>query len=102
MSKYESIKALHSSLPPFQPLVSVALLPYLALVLLASTFALAFYSSTLPKNHNTRERDPTCYHSQRARWFWSRGTLLHSGSLRVAFGCDSAVVLSSRFWNPSR
>ncbi|KIK66088.1 hypothetical protein GYMLUDRAFT_218927 [Collybiopsis luxurians FD-317 M1] len=49
MSEYESIKALHNSLPPFQPLVPVALLPYFALILLASTFALAFYSSTLPK-----------------------------------------------------
>ncbi|KAF5382854.1 hypothetical protein D9757_007292 [Collybiopsis confluens] len=48
-SEYESIKALHSSLPPFQPLIPVALLPYIALILLASTFTFAFYSSTLPK-----------------------------------------------------
>ncbi|KAJ3751201.1 hypothetical protein DFH05DRAFT_169195 [Lentinula detonsa] len=49
MSEYESMKALHNSLPPFQPLISVAILPYLALILLASTFALTFYLSTIPK-----------------------------------------------------
>ncbi|KAE9397842.1 hypothetical protein BT96DRAFT_822712, partial [Gymnopus androsaceus JB14] len=41
--------ALHSSLPPFQPFISLAILPYLAFILLATTFAMAFYSSTLPK-----------------------------------------------------
>ncbi|KAJ4485367.1 hypothetical protein J3R30DRAFT_3696707 [Lentinula aciculospora] len=49
MSEYESVQALHHSLPPFQPLISVELLPYIALILLASTFVLAFYSSTIPK-----------------------------------------------------
>ncbi|KAK7041768.1 hypothetical protein VNI00_009057 [Paramarasmius palmivorus] len=49
MADYEAIKTLHESLPPFQPIVNVGLLPYFAFVLLASTFALAFYFSTLPK-----------------------------------------------------
>ena len=40
------IQALHQSLPPFSPIVSVELLPYLAIILLVSTFALAFYFST--------------------------------------------------------
>ncbi|KAH6917683.1 hypothetical protein BKA70DRAFT_1252923 [Coprinopsis sp. MPI-PUGE-AT-0042] len=47
---YESVKALHAQLPPFSPLVPVSLLPTLALVLLASTFGLTFYFSTLPKS----------------------------------------------------
>ncbi|PFH48203.1 hypothetical protein AMATHDRAFT_150366 [Amanita thiersii Skay4041] len=50
MADYQSLKALHASLPPFSPSVPVALLPYLAFLLLGLTFALAFYSSTLPKN----------------------------------------------------
>ena len=41
-----SIQALHQSLPSFSPIVPVELLPYLAIILLASTFALAFYFST--------------------------------------------------------
>ncbi|KAF5377287.1 hypothetical protein D9615_006465 [Tricholomella constricta] len=50
MSTYASTRALHTALPPFQPLLPVALLPYLAALLLASTFALAFYFSTLPRD----------------------------------------------------
>ncbi|KAF9015907.1 hypothetical protein BDZ89DRAFT_1141165 [Hymenopellis radicata] len=50
MSEYETVKALHASLPPFAPLISVALLPYLALILLSATFALTFYFSTLTKD----------------------------------------------------
>ncbi|KAH7920499.1 hypothetical protein BV22DRAFT_1198870 [Leucogyrophana mollusca] len=50
MDSYEAIQALHKSLPPFSPYVPASLLPHIALVLLASTFALAFYSSTLPKD----------------------------------------------------
>ncbi|KAK7468419.1 hypothetical protein VKT23_002933 [Stygiomarasmius scandens] len=50
MADYEAVKALHHSLPPFQPIISVALLPYIAFLLLALTFALAFYFSTLPKS----------------------------------------------------
>lgn len=46
---YDSIQALHQSLPPFSPYISATLLPYLAGVLLTTTFALAFYFSTLPK-----------------------------------------------------
>ncbi|KAG6330562.1 hypothetical protein ID866_8526, partial [Astraeus odoratus] len=41
-------QVLHQSLPPFSPYVPVSLLPFLALLLLASTFALTFYFSTLP------------------------------------------------------
>ncbi|RXW23469.1 hypothetical protein EST38_g2366 [Candolleomyces aberdarensis] len=47
---YDATRALHSSLPAFQPLIPVQILPFLALVLLAATFGLAFYSSTLPKS----------------------------------------------------
>ncbi|KIJ58728.1 hypothetical protein HYDPIDRAFT_102086, partial [Hydnomerulius pinastri MD-312] len=36
--------------PPFSPYVSASLLLPIALVCLASTFALAFYFSTLPKD----------------------------------------------------
>ncbi|KAJ2914868.1 hypothetical protein H1R20_g5912, partial [Candolleomyces eurysporus] len=43
---YDATRALHSSLPAFQPLIPVQILPFLALVLLAATFGLAFYSST--------------------------------------------------------
>lgn len=39
-------QTLHASLPSFAPLVPVALLPYLAFVLLTATFTLAFYFST--------------------------------------------------------
>ncbi|KAF8633186.1 hypothetical protein AX15_001484 [Amanita polypyramis BW_CC] len=45
-----AFQALHAVLSPFAPLVPVALLPYLALLSLALTFALAFYFSTLPKD----------------------------------------------------
>ncbi|CEL58363.1 hypothetical protein RSOLAG1IB_03109 [Rhizoctonia solani AG-1 IB] len=47
---YAQVKALHESLPAFAPLIPTAVLPYLAFVLLTSTFALGFYFSTLPKN----------------------------------------------------
>ncbi|KAJ7075014.1 hypothetical protein B0H15DRAFT_868300 [Mycena belliarum] len=46
---YDHLKSLYATAPPFAPLVPVALLPYLAFVLLALTFTLAFYVSTLPK-----------------------------------------------------
>ncbi|KAI0668600.1 hypothetical protein C8Q78DRAFT_1045098 [Trametes maxima] len=49
MADYASIQALHKSAPAFSPFVPVALLPYLAFILLGATFALAFYFSTLPK-----------------------------------------------------
>ncbi|KAG6810365.1 hypothetical protein H0H92_012173 [Tricholoma furcatifolium] len=45
-----SAASLHATLPPFAPIIPVALLPYIAAILLASTFALAFYFSTLPKD----------------------------------------------------
>jgi len=41
-----SVQALHSSLPAFAPAVPVSFLPLLALILLSSTFALAFYFTT--------------------------------------------------------
>ncbi|KAI0641082.1 hypothetical protein C8Q79DRAFT_1014507 [Trametes meyenii] len=47
MADYAS--ALHKSTPAFSPLVPVALLPYLAFILLSATFVLTFYFSTLPK-----------------------------------------------------
>ncbi|KAH7884095.1 hypothetical protein F5I97DRAFT_1938696 [Phlebopus sp. FC_14] len=50
MDNYDTIQALHKSLPPFSPYVSASLLPYIAFVLLTSTFVLAFYFSTLPKD----------------------------------------------------
>ncbi|KAI0809166.1 hypothetical protein BC629DRAFT_1590238 [Irpex lacteus] len=49
-SSYESVVALHKNIPSFAPYVPVALLPYLAFVLLGATFALAFYFSTIPKS----------------------------------------------------
>ncbi|KAJ1310756.1 hypothetical protein OPQ81_009278 [Rhizoctonia solani] len=50
LEDYARIKALHESLPAFAPLIPTAALPYIAFVLLTSTFALGFYFSTLPKN----------------------------------------------------
>lgn len=49
-SDYDSVAALHRNIPAFTPAVPVALLPYLAFVLLAATFGLAFYFSTLSKS----------------------------------------------------
>ncbi|OCH94211.1 hypothetical protein OBBRIDRAFT_789548 [Obba rivulosa] len=49
MADYASIQALHKASPAFSPYIPVGLLPYLAFLLLSSTFALAFYFSTLPK-----------------------------------------------------
>ncbi|THH27966.1 hypothetical protein EUX98_g6218 [Antrodiella citrinella] len=46
---YDSIASLHKAIPPFSPYIPVALLPYIAFILLTATFALAFYFSTLPK-----------------------------------------------------
>ncbi|KAG7450836.1 uncharacterized protein BT62DRAFT_538442 [Guyanagaster necrorhizus] len=50
MDEYNALKDLHNILPPFQPIIPVSLLPYIALVLLSATFTLAFYFSTLPKD----------------------------------------------------
>ncbi|KAF8876490.1 hypothetical protein BD779DRAFT_1677775 [Infundibulicybe gibba] len=50
MSAYNHISETYAALPAFAPIVPVALLPSTALVLLTSTFALAFYFSTLPKD----------------------------------------------------
>ncbi|KAI0932950.1 hypothetical protein AcW1_000085 [Taiwanofungus camphoratus] len=50
MAEYHHIQALHKTLPAFSPYIPVGLLPYLAFILLAATFALAFYFSTLPKD----------------------------------------------------
>lgn len=48
MADYQAVHALHRTLPSFSPSVPVGLLPYLAFLLLAATFVLAFYFSTLP------------------------------------------------------
>ncbi|KAF8594166.1 hypothetical protein BDV93DRAFT_180125 [Ceratobasidium sp. AG-I] len=50
LKDYAAAKTLHESLPPFSPLIPTAALPYIAFILLTSTFALGFYLSTLPKN----------------------------------------------------
>ncbi|KAK0506470.1 hypothetical protein EDD18DRAFT_1342779 [Armillaria luteobubalina] len=50
MDEYNAVKDLYSTLPAFEPLIPVSLLPYIALVLLSATFTLAFYFSTLPKD----------------------------------------------------
>ncbi|KAG6855705.1 hypothetical protein H0H87_011830 [Tephrocybe sp. NHM501043] len=50
LSEYHTTQALHAALPPFAPLVPTALLPYIAALLLASTFVLTFYFTTLPKD----------------------------------------------------
>ncbi|KAI0757540.1 hypothetical protein C8Q80DRAFT_1265446 [Daedaleopsis nitida] len=49
MADYQSVQALHKATPAFAPAIPVSLLPYLAFALLAATFVLAFYFSTLPK-----------------------------------------------------
>ncbi|KAJ7139343.1 hypothetical protein C8R44DRAFT_764284 [Mycena epipterygia] len=46
---YAALKSLYTASPAFQPIVSVAFLPYIAYSLLFTTFTLAFYVSTLPK-----------------------------------------------------
>ncbi|KAG6852558.1 hypothetical protein C0991_010930 [Blastosporella zonata] len=47
---YHSTQALHAALPSFAPIIPTALLPYIAAILLTSTFVLAFYFTTLPKD----------------------------------------------------
>nr|GAT50815.1 predicted protein [Mycena chlorophos] len=49
MADYTSLQSLYTSTPAFAPLIPVGLLPYLAFLLLLSTFTLGFYVSTLPK-----------------------------------------------------
>jgi hypothetical protein len=41
-----NIQQLYKNLPPFQPIIPVSLLPYLAFILLTLTFGLVFYFST--------------------------------------------------------
>ncbi|KAG8990615.1 hypothetical protein FRB94_004523 [Tulasnella sp. JGI-2019a] len=48
MQSYEDIKNLHATLPAFAPIVPTQWLPSLSFILLASTFVLAFFFSTLP------------------------------------------------------
>ncbi|KAI0727598.1 hypothetical protein C8Q72DRAFT_886286 [Fomitopsis betulina] len=50
MSAHSLVAARHQTLPSFAPYVPVGLLPYIAFILLATTFVLAFYFSTLPKD----------------------------------------------------
>jgi len=47
MADYESVRSLHKAIPPFSPYIPTGLLPYIAFFLLAATFALGFYFSTL-------------------------------------------------------
>ncbi|WWC91292.1 uncharacterized protein L201_006235 [Kwoniella dendrophila CBS 6074] len=47
---YASIKALHSSLPAFQPPISISFLPSIALISLLAFFALTFLFTTLPRS----------------------------------------------------
>ncbi|EPS99671.1 hypothetical protein FOMPIDRAFT_88609 [Fomitopsis schrenkii] len=50
MSQHSAVAARLQTLPSFSPYVPVGLLPYIAFILLATTFVLAFYFSTLPKD----------------------------------------------------
>jgi len=50
MSTFQVIQALHRSSPPFSPYIALEFLPGFTLFLLATTFTLAFYFSTLPKH----------------------------------------------------
>ncbi|KAF7784810.1 hypothetical protein Agabi119p4_975 [Agaricus bisporus var. burnettii] len=49
MADYFEAKRTFDALPAFAPLIPTEVLPYLALLLLASTFGLAFYFTTLKK-----------------------------------------------------
>ncbi|KAI0785948.1 hypothetical protein C8Q75DRAFT_773534 [Abortiporus biennis] len=50
LQEYDAIRELHKTIPAFSPYIPATLLPYLAFILLAATFVLAFYFSTLPKD----------------------------------------------------
>ncbi|WVN87779.1 uncharacterized protein L203_102974 [Cryptococcus depauperatus CBS 7841] len=50
MSSYASVKSLHQSLPAFEPLVSTAALPPIALLALLGFFALIFLFTTLNRS----------------------------------------------------
>ncbi|ORX39061.1 hypothetical protein BD324DRAFT_679564 [Kockovaella imperatae] len=52
VDSYASVKSLHASLPPFSPLISVDMLPYIALICISAFFVLTFTFSTLPKSRN--------------------------------------------------
>ncbi|KAJ7293994.1 hypothetical protein C8J57DRAFT_1491341 [Mycena rebaudengoi] len=47
---YDSLKSLYTASPAFSPLLPVSALPFIAFILLFTTFTLAFYASTLPKD----------------------------------------------------
>ncbi|OCF31404.1 hypothetical protein I316_07009 [Kwoniella heveanensis BCC8398] len=47
---YASIKALHASLPSFQPPISTSALPTISLITMLAFFALTFLFTTLPKS----------------------------------------------------
>jgi len=47
---YAAIKDKFATLPAFEPILPTSLLPYLAFILLAASFILTFYFSTLPKS----------------------------------------------------
>ena len=46
LTAHGNLQQLHKTLPPFQPIIPVSFLPYLAFILHTLTFGLAFYFST--------------------------------------------------------
>ena len=97
----QCLQSLHRHIPAFSPVVSVGLLPYLAFVLLAAIFGLAFYFSTSAKPlcycvRNTSLMSPqitksdctppgarSCVHRQHSRRIWRRRSLLLRRCLRI-------------------
>ncbi|KAF7323852.1 hypothetical protein MKEN_00606500 [Mycena kentingensis (nom. inval.)] len=73
---YSSLKSLYTASPAFSPLVSVGLLPYLAFILLLSTFTLGFYLSTTPKATIPAISSRTLVHG--CDWYALRWTYLQS------------------------
>ena len=92
-----NFQELYKTLPPFQPIIPVSLLPYLAFTLLTLTFGLAFYFSTsvlpcilqFPTSPSLQftERDVQRINSRNPRkhtWrFRNSGNVLHCRSIRV-------------------
>jgi len=47
---YDVVSKLYATLPPYSTTLSPVFLPYIAFILLLSTFTLGFYFTTLPKD----------------------------------------------------
>jgi len=47
---YDAVAALYTKLPAYTPPIPPASLPYLATILLLTTFAMGFYFTTLPRD----------------------------------------------------